>query len=44
MAELGRVPDPGDEVALDGHRLRVVALDGRRVAAVRFLPLARDIA
>jgi putative hemolysin len=38
MAELGRVPDPGDEVALDGHRLRVVALDGRRVAAVRLLP------
>lgn len=42
MAELGRVPDPGDEVALDGHRLRVVALDGRRVAAVRLL--ARDVA
>src|SRR5262249_62202812 len=35
MAELGRVPKPGDEVALGGYRLRVEAVDGRRVAAVR---------
>jgi CBS domain containing-hemolysin-like protein len=40
MAELGRMPNAGDEVAVDGHRLRVEALDGRRVAAVRLLPIA----
>jgi CBS domain containing-hemolysin-like protein len=36
MAALGRVPEMGDEVEVDGHVLRVEALDGRRVAAVRF--------
>jgi CBS domain containing-hemolysin-like protein len=38
MAELGRLPRVGDEVALDSRRLRVEALDGRRVAAIRVLP------
>jgi putative hemolysin len=38
MAELGRVPEVGDEVEVAGRRLRVEALDGRRVAAVRLLP------
>jgi putative hemolysin len=35
MAALGRVPQMGDQVRVDGHVLRVEALDGRRVAAVR---------
>jgi CBS domain containing-hemolysin-like protein len=35
MATLGRVPEMGDEIEVDGHVLRVEALDGRRVAAVR---------
>jgi len=38
MAELGRLPRVGDEVELDSRRLRVEALDGRRVAAIRLLP------
>lgn len=35
MASLGRVPEPGDEVALDGLRLRVAQMDGARVRLVR---------
>jgi CBS domain containing-hemolysin-like protein len=38
MAELERLPRVGDEVELDSRRLRVEALDGRRVAAIRLLP------
>jgi CBS domain containing-hemolysin-like protein len=37
MAALGRVPEAGDQVEVDGHVFRVEALDGRRVAAVRLL-------
>lgn len=35
MAELGRIPDVGDEVLTEGVRLRVVAMDGRRVDRLR---------
>lgn len=35
--ELGREPHRGDEVELDHARLRVEAMDGRRVARVRLL-------
>jgi CBS domain containing-hemolysin-like protein len=38
MARLDRMPQPGDEVTLAGHRLRVEQLDGRRVAVVRLGP------
>jgi putative hemolysin len=34
MAKLGRMPLIGDEVRLDGWRLGVMALDGRRIARV----------
>jgi putative hemolysin len=40
MAVLGRVPHPGDVVEAGGARLRVVAMDGRRVARVRVSGLA----
>ena len=35
MHRLGRIPEVGDEIAVDGHTLRVEALDGLRVASVR---------
>lgn len=35
MARLGRIPEMGDTVDHAGHRIEVVALDGRRVDRVR---------
>ena len=45
MAQLGRIPEAGDRVEVDGGRLEVVELDERRVKTVRFtavLPAAED--
>ncbi len=39
MACLGHVPRVGEAVEVDGHRLEVSELDGRRVARVRVTPL-----
>jgi putative hemolysin len=39
MAALGHVPKRGEAVEVDGHRLEVTELDGRRVARVRVIPL-----
>lgn len=39
MASLGRIPEVGDEMHLDGRVLRVEGLDGLRVERVRLLPL-----
>ncbi|WP_336991190.1 hemolysin family protein [Leucobacter sp. VD1] len=37
LRELGRIPDPGDEVALpDGGTLRVERMDGRRISRLRY--------
>jgi putative hemolysin len=41
MARLGKLPAVGDEVRLDGWRLTVAELDGRRVARVSLTPGAR---
>jgi CBS domain containing-hemolysin-like protein len=38
MSSLDRIPEVGDEVEVSGRTLRVEALDGRRVEAVRLLP------
>ena len=35
MAELGRIPQEGDEVEYDGHRIVVLAVDGRRVSRLQ---------
>jgi len=40
--ELGRVPEVGDEVDLDGHMVVVEEMDGRRIHAVRILPTPLD--
>lgn len=39
MKELGRLPEVGDEVAVDGGTLKVVRLDGRRIDRLRFTPI-----
>lgn len=40
LARLGRVAEVGDEVALDGALLRVLAVDGRRLTEVEVVPPA----
>ena len=40
MAALGHLPSIGEAVEVDGHRLEVTELDGRRVARVRVTPIA----
>jgi CBS domain containing-hemolysin-like protein len=40
MSRLGRMPEKGDEVVVDGRTMRVDRLDGKRVARVRLLPSA----
>ncbi|SFL90795.1 hemolysin family protein [Geodermatophilus ruber] len=35
LAELGRLPEPGDTVTVDGRTLTVLELDGRRIARLR---------
>jgi putative hemolysin len=42
MATLGRLPRNGDAVELDGIRLKVTKMDGRRIARVRVTVLAGD--
>ena len=42
MATLGRLPRGGDAVELDGIRLKVAKMDGRRIARVRVTLLAAD--
>lgn len=38
MEQVGRIPEVGDAVALDGWRLQVVSMDGRRIDRVRLTP------
>lgn len=38
FGSLGRLPAVGDELTVDGGLIRVVAMDGRRVAQVSFAP------
>jgi putative hemolysin len=42
MACLGHVPRTGEAVEVDGHRLEVSELDGRRIARVRVTPLEQE--
>ena len=38
FSELGRVPDVGDSIEVDGYRLTVEGMDGRRVERVMIEP------
>jgi putative hemolysin len=42
VATLGRLPKVGDAVELDGVRLKVTKLDGRRIAKIRVTVLTRS--
>jgi hypothetical protein len=35
LAELGRLPEIGDEIVVEGRTLTVIELDGRRIARLR---------
>ncbi|MEP6697028.1 MAG: hemolysin family protein [Pseudonocardiales bacterium] len=39
MSQLGSVPKVGDTVDIDGHRLTVSELDGRRISRLRLTPV-----
>jgi CBS domain containing-hemolysin-like protein len=38
MSALGKIPQVGDQVEIDGGTLRIERMDGRRVDRVRFSP------
>jgi len=38
MSALGKIPEVGDQVDIDGGNLKVERMDGRRVDRVRFTP------
>ena len=40
VARLGTLPEEGASVEIDGHRIEVIELDGRRISRVRVQPLA----
>ena len=40
---MGRVPDPGDSVEVDGFRLTAVDVRGRRIERIRIEPTAERI-
>jgi CBS domain containing-hemolysin-like protein len=42
MAELGRIPSPGDSVPVSEGVLEVERMDGRRIDRVRFIPAPPD--
>lgn len=44
VASLGQLPEVGMHVDVDGHRLFIDAVDGRRVSRVRIEPLAAEAA
>jgi putative hemolysin len=43
MAQLGRIPEPGDVVEFEGHRIAVLVVDGRRVSRVRVTVAPRPL-
>jgi CBS domain containing-hemolysin-like protein len=43
LGRLGRLAEVGDEIETDGLRLRVDALDGRRIAYVRVIPAGEAV-
>jgi putative hemolysin len=38
LAELGRLPELGDAIEVEGRRIEVIELDGRRIARLRVGP------
>ena len=42
VTELGRMPSVGDQVAVDGIRLKVLSVNGRRIKKVRVTKVTED--
>ena len=42
MAELGRIPEVGDKIMVQGGVISVTRMDGRRVDRLRFTPEVSD--
>jgi len=42
VTELGRMPSVGDQVAVDGIRLKVLSVNGRRIKKVRVTKVTKD--
>jgi CBS domain containing-hemolysin-like protein len=42
LEAMGRLPEVGDEIDVDGWRFRVEAMDGNRIERVRASPLSRE--
>jgi CBS domain containing-hemolysin-like protein len=38
LGHLGRIAAEGDEIATEGGRFRVIAMDGRRIDRIAFFP------
>ncbi len=37
VSRLGRIPEPGEELDVDGYRLRIMSMDGRRIDKLRLI-------
>jgi putative hemolysin len=40
VEQVDRIPEVGDSVEIDGHRLTVIEMDGLRIATVEATPVA----
>jgi putative hemolysin len=43
VASLQRIPEPGDEIQIDGQRLRIIEMVGKRIARVKLEKIEKEI-
>jgi putative hemolysin len=39
LMRLGHIPEPGESIVYEGRRLKVMEMDGRRIAKIRVEPI-----